>query len=186
MKSIVLLLLSLLFVSIISLNVENRSEKYKGKEFVLDDVAFKLLPEITGCTFIAENTIPFMLIIILFFTKLLDSKFTTLISVIIFLRSIAIGLTVLPKTNLKCCIKCDLRLGVCHDKMFSGHTAFTTLSMLLIAEKYPHYKYLVGIVILLQGFMMLISRAHYSVDIYIGFLVSLLVYSNKTNILKVL
>ena len=78
----------------------------------------------------------------------------------------------------------SLRIGVCHDKMFSGHTAFTTLAILTLALKNSNLKPLVPIVIIAQGVLMLIARAHYSVDVFIGFLVTLLVFTNKTYIMK--
>ena len=179
LKSLVLFFFSLSILFIVSLNIEKRSESYKGKEFILDDVAFNLLPKINGSTFLAENTIPFILICVLSYNKLVNIDFIILFTVILILRTIAIGLTILPKTNINCSIKNDLMIGVCHDKMFSGHTAFTTLAMLTLAFKVNKVKQFVPVVIILQGLMMLIARAHYSIDIYIGFLVTLLVYTNK-------
>ena len=183
-KTISLFSLSLVVLSIVSINIENRSKCYNGKEFVLDDVAFRLLPKIKGCTFIAENTIPFILILLLLYYKSINCEFIVLFTIIIILRTISIGLTILPKTNPKCCMENSLRIGVCHYKMFSGHTAFTTLAMLTLALKNSNLKPLVPIVIIAQGVLMLIARAHYSVDVFIGFLVTLLVFTNKTYIMK--
>ena len=184
LKSLVLLFFSLIILLIVSLNIEKRSEIYKGKEFVLDDVAFNLLPKINGTTFLVENTIPIILICLLSYNKLVNVDLIILFTIILILRTIAIGLTVLPKTNINCSIKNDLLIGVCHDKMFSGHTAFTTLAMLTLAFKFNKVKPFVPVVIILQGLMMLIARAHYSIDIYIGFLVTLLVYTNKQLLLN--
>lgn len=185
LKSIIYLGISILICTLVTMNVEQRGKKYE-KNFVLDDIGFRLLPKIQGCTFWFENTLPFLLGGILFMNKLLDHSTITMIAVMILFRSVAIGLTVFPKTNPACCVGCDWRIGACHDKMYSGHTAITTLSMLVLASKFPQITPLVPLVIATQGCMLVMTRGHYTIDIYIGFLVALLIFTNKHHLNKII
>lgn len=115
---------------------------------------------------------------------------TVKLCLIIILRSLTIGTTILPKSG-----KCEVENlnafhltigGTCYDKMFSGHFAFGLL-MTLVAFKYnllnSSATNVVGAIIVnaLHFLIIAATRSHYTMDIvvsvYVTLLVSLLVDS---------
>lgn len=184
LKLIFYLLISFLISILVTMNVENRGNKYPDN-FVLDDIGFRLLPKIKHTIWL-ENILPAILSGILLVTGLINHETITMFAVMILLRSVAIGLTIFPKTDPACCVGCDKRIGACHDKMYSGHTAITTLSMLVLASRFPQLTPLVPLVIATQGCMLVMTRGHYTIDIYIGFLVALLIFTNKHHLNKII
>ena len=89
-------------------------------------------------------------------------------------------LTILPQSNE---FKCEdnnnnfiLSLQCGNDYIFSGHTAMTVLSLLFIWNAYPDYLYYYVTVYILQVFLLLGMRHHYSIDIFIGTLISYFVF----------
>ena len=69
--------------------------------------------------------------------------------------------------------------GHCSDKIFSGHTAFTLL-IVLVAYNFnllDNNKLLIlGIFQLIYAFLIIITRAHYSVDVLLSYYIVIPLY----------
>lgn len=116
--------------------------------------------------------------------------------VIIFLRSISIMVTILPRNKKvkkkskayeKLSIYEKLIGGGCYDKMFSGHFAFGLLLTLLM------FKYNIittnvinvlffGILNITHIFILSITRSHYTMDMIISLYITLFVYNLNLNV----
>jgi hypothetical protein len=101
--------------------------------------------------------------------------------IIMFIRLIMINVTILPKTktcdnnfNLKHTIN-----GHCYDKIFSGHFASFLLLLVILYNKNIYTNipvlFLVG---LFHAFLIILTRAHYTIDIIVAIFVVLFVYFN--------
>ena len=97
---------------------------------------------------------------------------------IILLRCIMINSTILPK-NKKCNENYSLIHG-CYDKIFSGHFATLFLAT-FIFYKYNIIKniYLLFIINLINAFIILSTRSHYTIDLLVSIIVVLLFYTNN-------
>ncbi|CAM9503476.1 unnamed protein product [Ectocarpus sp. 13 AM-2016] len=128
-----------------------------------------------------------------------------LVSIVYMLRCLTIGLTSLPGPAPHCRDKAlynppvswfeiATRMGVmvgdfssCGDLLFSGHAAFTTLTMLIFVKSWRgHASYRVwkalGVVYLLTMCTLAIAgRKHYTVDITLGILVASLTFFRFEN-----
>ena len=101
--------------------------------------------------------------------------------IIMFIRAFTILTTILPKDE-----KCDTTLNIssfifggCFDKIFSGHTsAILLLTLLYYREHIINLYTLLGINIL-NIFLILSTRAHYTVDIILAIFVTTTIYSIK-------
>jgi hypothetical protein len=101
--------------------------------------------------------------------------------IIMFIRAFTILTTILPKDK-----ECDTRhsfrnylFGGCFDKIFSGHTSFTLLlTLLYYREHIINIPTLLG-VNLLNMFLILSTRAHYTVDVLLAIFVTTTIYSIK-------
>ena len=100
--------------------------------------------------------------------------------VVFILRLISMNLTILPRSKE---FKCDdssaivtLNVQCGNDYIFSGHTAITVLCLLMLYTMYPNYVYFYVIIYALQVFLLLGMRHHYSIDIFIGTLLSYFVF----------
>ena len=133
------------------------------------------------------NLIPLLFLGTFLFTKgNLIWEFAEKFLVLIFLRSLTIMFTILPKHE-----KCSKRfqwsnclLGQCYDKIFSGHTALTTLAALLLTRA-GYIPVWLGIsFVTLEVLFILVTRSHYSVDVIFALAITYLVYDKKTLLLK--
>ena len=178
-NSIILLLL--IFVNYLNTKqIEKVANDYKSK-LILHDEGFELLPRINHNVNTLINIIPIILIIYSILN--LNKKFVEITSTIIImmiLRMIANRLTILPHSDEKC--KGVTIQGGCYDKMFSGHTALTVLLCLFYNEQSKNI-YIPCILVVIQIFLLISTRSHYTIDVYIGLLVALLIYTNKNKII---
>lgn len=107
--------------------------------------------------------------------------FIKFFSVIIGMRIITSTITDIPSSNPECdAINKELSLknyllGHCFDKIFSGHTALT-LSLILVAQKFnlltiniTIFMYILQI--LYAYFFMICTRGHYSVDVFLSYII---------------
>lgn len=101
---------------------------------------------------------------------------------IILIRCITINLTILPKNRSDEYIKYDIING-CYDKIFSGHFA-TLLLATLIFYKYNIIKNISILIILniINVLIILCTRSHYSIDIFVSFVVTMLLFTNNINL----
>lgn len=159
-------------------HIESIARKKYHNEFVLYDIGHNTFPHIYNNVDLSINILPISLILYSFvFLKHNADEIMLSIIVMIILRIIAIRITILPKCN-QSCDKVTL-LGGCHDQIFSGHTAITVLLCLFI---YEHNKTLFVpsvIIAISQMFLIISTRSHYSIDVFIGLLVALLIFTNK-------
>ena len=135
------------------------------------------------------NFIPFVLLACLFFCGLnLASikEFAWKLLLIYVLRAITVIITILPKHEA-----CDYDaksitvssfIGGCYDKVFSGHMALTFLATLIYyREKFISFSSFAFINIL-EAILILITRAHYSLDVLLAVLITYLVYDGDYHI----
>jgi len=132
------------------------------------------------------NLIPLLFLGTFLFTKgNLIWEFAEKFLILIFLRSITIFFTILPKHE-----NCSKRfqwstclVGQCYDKIFSGHTALTVLAALLL-NRGGYIPTWLGILFVgVETLFILLTRSHYSVDILFAMVITYLVYDKKTLLL---
>ena len=132
------------------------------------------------------NLIPLLFLGTFLFTKgNLIWEFAEKFLILIFLRSITIFFTILPKHE-----NCSKRfqwstclVGQCYDKIFSGHTALTVLAALLL-NRGGYIPTWLGILFVgVEILFILLTRSHYSVDVLFAMVITYLVYDKKTLLL---
>jgi len=101
--------------------------------------------------------------------------FAVLFGVVLMFRGVSISLTQLPHTTeveqrslLQQCL-----FGGDYDKIFSGHTAFMVIITMLLVQYgvWSPVMYLLPVVV---GLVLVRTRSHYSVDVFLGGLISVL------------
>ena len=104
------------------------------------------------------------------------SYFLLGISVIFIIKCIISLCTIIPDASQKCKIK--LLNGSCNDLLCSGHFSIVFLIYLLII-KYKlmnkNNNYLVLLIVILYGFIPIITKKHYTIDILVATIIILLV-----------
>ena len=133
------------------------------------------------------NLIPLLFLGTFLFTKgALLWEFAEKFLVLIFLRSLTIFLTILPKHEH--CFKrfewSTCLVGQCYDKIFSGHAALTTLAALLLVRGGYIPQWLGISFVLLEIGCILLTRSHYTIDVFFAMVMAYLVYDKKTLLLK--
>jgi len=114
--------------------------------------------------------------------------FIKFFSIIAAIRIISSTITDIPSSDPKCAtIKENLSwknyiTGHCFDKIFSGHTA-ATLSLILIARKYNLLTMNKTILLILfqiiyAYFFLICTRGHYSVDVFLSYVIVLPLFSS--------
>ena len=129
------------------------------------------------------NLIPLLFLGTFLFTKgNVIWEFAEKFLLLIFLRSLTIFFTILPKHE-----DCSKRfewstclVGQCYDKIFSGHTALTVLAALLLVRNGYVPKWLGAFFVFLETILILLTRSHYSVDVVFAMVITYLVYDKKT------
>ncbi len=106
------------------------------------------------------------------------------IGMILVIRALTTISTILPKHE-KCVEPDKISLfmnGGCYDKIFSGHMSFVTIfSLVLLGHKNISTLTFAAINIL-QAFLILLTRSHYTVDVILAFLLSYLIYDGNYHI----
>lgn len=149
------------------------------------DVAHKYLPDLHEHEYIM-NLIPLALII---YTLTLSAGWSVLKTTFIMLlgvlaiRALTIVATILPKHE-KCEVKGNsffnfVSGGGCYDKIFSGHTAFVTLLGLNLLSAGAINTPLFWGISAVNAIVILLTRAHYTVDVILGFIISYLVFDGE-------
>lgn len=172
-------------------HLENKSEvfydniKLKQKSKIYD-VIHNNLPSTRNLMTIVD-AIPFILLGVILFidVNLFYNIMGFLVTILIF-RMFIIHLTILPKDK-----KCDIKntsvfTGGCYDKVYSGHFAviFTSLLVLYISK----YIDIFTLIILstISALLIVTSRSHYTIDIFVAFLIVIIVYQNNINFCRVI
>ena len=102
--------------------------------------------------------------------------FAVLFGLVLIIRGVSISLTQLPHTRepdtsrslLESCV-----FGGDYDKVFSGHTSFIVISTMLLVQYgvWPPAMYALPIAV---GFFLVQTRSHYTVDVFLGAVISAL------------
>lgn len=132
--------------------------------------------------------LPFILII---FKKYSDGSnkinilyhFVYCFSFIIILRSLALLVTDMPRSDITCnphnITWYNLLFGHCYDKIFSGHTSFTLL-LLLVSYNYKifdNYEMVfLSIAQMIYAFGIIITRNHYTIDVLLSYYIVIPLY----------
>jgi len=104
-------------------------------------------------------------------------EFALLFGIILIIRGISISLTQLPHTRevdtsrslLKSCV-----FGADYDKIFSGHTAFMVVTTMILVQ-YGVWHPIMYVLPLAMGYLLIETRSHYTVDVFLGGVIALLV-----------
>ena len=129
------------------------------------------------------NIIPLLIISSLFYlpitTKIMEEFFIKFF-IILIIRALTTFTTILPKHE-KCEVNLkwtSLLLGGCYDKLFSGHTAFTTLwTLIFLNEKFIN-TFQFWFINLINSVAIITTHSHYTVDVILGFIITFFVYDS--------
>jgi hypothetical protein len=162
---------------------ENIKSKQKSKIY---DIIHNNLPSTRKLMTIVDAT-PFILLVVILFidVNLFYNIMGFLVTILIF-RMFIIHITILPKDK-KCDIKkSSLLSGGCYDKIYSGH--FSAVFMCLLSLYMSKYINLFTLLSLSTIFALLIitSRSHYTIDIFVAFLIVVVVYQNNINVCRII
>ena len=162
---------------------ENIKSKQKSKIY---DIIHNNLPSTRKLMTIVDAT-PFILLVGILFidVNLFYNIMGFLVTILIF-RMFIIHITILPKDK-KCDIKKSSVLsGGCYDKIYSGH--FSAVFMCLLSLYMSKYINLFTLLSLSTIFALLIitSRSHYTIDIFVAFLIVVVVYQNNINVCRII
>lgn len=145
------------------------------------DIGMKYIPNLSKYKFLeyVSHFIAFVLPIC--FGLDIFKQYLSYYIIVMLIRYVFICLTILPKD--KQCDSTSLGFyhyitGHCYDKIFSGHFSSTFLLSLILLDNGFNIYYLYGLNIA-NAFLILSLRFHYTIDIVVGALVTLLVYQNK-------
>jgi len=84
-------------------------------------------------------------------------------------RSLCVAVTVLPRSDPFCAVDALAALhGGCHDKIFSGHIAYTTLAAFHLSGQRALLNGALYAPVVLLAVYLVASRAHYTIDVVIG------------------
>lgn len=118
------------------------------------------------------------------------SYFFKFFSIIVAIRVISSTITDIPSSDPNCSINKDASwssyiTGHCFDKIFSGHTAIS-LSLILVARKYDLLGngsaiFLSLLQILYVYFFLICTRGHYSVDVFLSYVIVIPLFSCLQN-----
>lgn len=141
----------------------------------LKDVLHDFLPDLSKQVYIRDLILPFMFIPFLwikdkwFFIEKLIEGFMILVT----LKAITIFFTYCPPSNPDCQEK--KYLNHCYHQMFSGHNALACILVLLyIKFNVPIPHYILWMSQIAYSILILMTRAHYSVDIIVSYIITLL------------
>jgi len=118
------------------------------------------------------------------------SFFFRFFSIIVAIRVVSSTITDIPSSDPNCSINQEATwssyiTGHCFDKIFSGHTAIS-LSLILIAKKFDLISnksaiFLSLMQILYVYFFLICTRGHYSVDVFLSYVIVIPLFSCLQN-----
>jgi hypothetical protein len=177
-------------------NVHEQGKRYydnrikKGKVIPkVYDIGMKYIPDLSEKKILEHIVNGIALILPLVFGRKVFVIYIQMSIYMYFIRHIFNTMTILPKDK-----KCkddsfgwsNYIFGHCYDKIFSGHFA-SVLLVLLIAydQKLITSRWISYIFITIYAILLIAIRYHYTVDIAVSVVVTLLIYNNlKDQILK--
>lgn len=99
---------------------------------------------------------------------------------ILIVRLITTRLTVLPPIDTYNCTDRHL-LDCTQDYIFSGHMAFSVISILFILNHIPSMTVFLSLLGCIQALLIIGLRNHYTIDVFLGALISYCVYIRMEN-----
>ena len=148
------------------------------------DVGYAIVPRVDIPPFVVNLSVALSFLPLLLNFQL-DAflAFVTYYTIVMLIRAVTTNLTVLPEDDS--CSDTDFNWtnmiqGHCSDKLFSGHQALVATLGLV----YVQYGIVTGSIAiaynLLISYLLLASRSHYSVDIFLGALIPYLLILNNS------
>jgi hypothetical protein len=150
----------------------------------LFDVFHDILPDLSSYVSFRDLVIPlfFIPLVLLSWSSLgnLVYEFVEGFMYLVTLKAITIFFTFLPPSNTRCAEK--RQLNHCFHQIFSGHNSFILLLCILLTKYLPwnRYKHVVTIqwvATVLYSIFILMTRAHYSVDVILSYIIVFLLVS---------
>ena len=178
----ILVFIGLIFLQIFlkKFTIKNKKDTY---EKPLPDLGHKIIPSISTDFILLSDTILVSMFLIMFISvkspKVLCEFFRKGIFILV-LRSISILLTDLPQINTYLCFTQNNRQkdsNCTNDYTFSGHTSITLLLSLFVMKTIPYLKIPMIGINLLQVFIILSTRMHYSIDVFMAIVLTICIYN---------
>lgn len=145
----------------------------------LFDVFHDILPDLSKWVSLRDIILPIFFIPLFFLRQgTLNQFMYTFVEgfmYLVTLKAITIFFTFLPPSNTKCAEK--RQINHCFHQIFSGHNSFTLLACILFTKYIKDNKVLLlwqWIITFAYSFFILMTRAHYSVDIIVSYIIVLL------------
>ena len=171
--------------------LENKSEvfynnvKLKQKSKIYD-IIHNNLPSTRNLMTIVDTTPFILLVVILFIDVNLFYNIIGFLITIFFVRLVIINLTILPKDKNCDIKKTSIFSGGCYDKVYSGHFSVVFICLLtLYKNKYINLFILLYSSIIF-ALLIITSRSHYTIDIFVALLIVIIVYENNINICRII
>jgi hypothetical protein len=148
----------------------------------LQDVMHDILPDWSRYVHVRDLVLPLFFIPILF----IESKQSFLFDlwnyflIIVTLKAITIFFTFLPPSNPDCHTK--KYINHCYHQIFSGHNSLVFLLYLLYIKHSTWFTYNVVLIapVIVYSILILMTRAHYTVDILISYIIVFLIMKSDT------
>jgi hypothetical protein len=171
-------------------HLENKSEifykdvKLKQKSKIYDIIHHNL-PSMRNLSLISD-IFPYILVTIIIFidVNLFYNVIGFLVSIYV-IRLLIINLTILPKDK-KCDIKnTSIYNGGCYDKVYSGHFSASFLCLLVLYKNKYINLFTFLFLSIVVGLLITTTRSHYTIDIFVAFLMVIIVYQNNINFCRI-
>lgn len=184
MLSIYLIILSI----IINYYVHTEAKTFYNKRIIekkiqpkIYDIGEKYIPDLSNNHILHRISDIIVLILPLCFGQNILKKHASYIIPIFLIRYFFISLTILPKN--KSCDDNSMGIhnyifGHCYDKIFSGHFAVIFLLSLILYDNGYNYIFLI-LLNIINTFLILAIRSHYTIDIAVAAIVVIVSYQNK-------
>ena len=139
-------------------------------------------------TVLINDTIPigltlYLLYKLIYYKKWIEYyRYIFMLSIMYFMRAILFSATVLPDSSKRC--NPDNLLGGCNDLIFSGHTGLTVITLMFLYYNFYKSNTFIAISILtifILSFVILVKRAHYTVDILLALIIPYLLVKQYRN-----
>jgi hypothetical protein len=157
----------------------------EGFQSPLKDALHDMLPDLSKYVYLRDVVLPLFIVPLFFVYK--NGTFVQYVyefwesfMFIVMLKAITIFFTFLPASNPECARK--KQVNHCFHQIFSGHNSFVLLLCLLYLKYLAWSEYhfiLIAVIVctILYSFFILMTRAHYSVDILISYIIVFLMYA---------
>ena len=100
---------------------------------------------------------------------------------------ITLIVTLLPKSDKLCKIAPTIMnyiSGHCYDKIFSGHTLFTILAVLIMSEFKiikPQNINMMWLLQIIYAILIILSKNHYTIDVLLAYLIVIPIFHHIKN-----